>query len=93
MMSQVESLSVPAPDEGITVEGSDTHQDFHYASIGALEQSEVIILRLRGIQDDGVQVSKPVTVKTKLECPTCGKKSTSSSKFCDQCGTNLSCSC
>lgn len=86
---QVDQISEPAQDEGITVEGSRINQHFQYASIGALEQSEVVILRLRGIQSDGEQVSEPITVKTKLECPTCGKKSSSGAKFCQECGTSL----
>jgi len=79
----------PLDDEGITVQGSQTRQDFHYDTIGKLEPSQVIILRLRGQTSGGTKVSKPVTVKTKFQCPTCGTRSGSRARFCAQCGTNL----
>lgn len=85
----VESLGSPLNDEGITVKGSECYQSFRYGSIGELEQSEVIIIQLKGLAQTGTTVEKPVTVKTKLECPTCGTKSKSSFKFCPNCGTFL----
>lgn len=85
----VESLGAPLDDEGITVKGSECNQSFRYGSIGELEQSEVIIIQLKGLGQTGATVEKPVTVKTKLDCPTCGTKSKSSFKFCPNCGTFL----
>ena len=79
----------PMEDEGITVKGEETRQDFVYGSIGELEPSRVITILLRGTKSNNTVVSKPVTVKTKLTCPTCGKRSVSSSKFCSGCGTFL----
>lgn len=85
----VESLGQPLDDEGITVKGSEINQSFRYGEIGELEQSEVIIIRLKGITGNDVPVQQPITVKTKLECPTCGRTSKSSAKFCSNCGTFL----
>lgn len=85
----VESLGQPLSDEGITVKGSEIHQDFRYGSIGELEQSEVIIIRLKGMTGNDTPVQQPITVKTKLTCPTCGRTSTSAAKFCSNCGTFL----
>jgi len=80
----------PLPHEGVTVEGSPTYQQFGYGSTGPLEaQSHVIIIRLQGRTGSGAVVAKPVTVKTKLECPNCGRESKSNAKFCSQCGTKL----
>jgi len=77
-------------DEGITVRGSESNQQFHYGYIGELEsQSHVIILRLKGFQEDGVVVKKPITMKTKLYCPSCGKRFKANCKFCPLCGTKL----
>jgi hypothetical protein len=76
-------------DEGITVKGSKINQNFNYTSIGSLEPAEVIILKLRGEKISKVKVTKSVTVKTKLRCSSCGKKSKSSSQFCSACGTFL----
>ena len=85
----VESLGQPLDDEGITVKGSECHQSFRYGAIGALEQSQVITIQLKGISGSGAQVQKPVTVSAKLECSTCGTKSKSSFKYCPSCGTYL----
>ncbi len=81
--------SIPALDEGITVEGSRISQDFVYTSIGELEPSEVIILRLKGTNVVGTKVHRPVTVKMKKKCHTCGKSFSSRNKFCSGCGTSL----
>ena len=81
--------SEPIPDEGITVKGSEINQNFNYANIGELDSSQVIILRLCGEKVNGTKVKKSVTVKSKLACKTCGRKSKSSSKFCQNCGTFL----
>ena len=85
----VEDMSSPLPEEGITVKGSEINQAFRYASVGELEQSEVIVIQLKGISINQSSVQKPITVKTKLECKTCGTKSKSSFKFCPVCGTFL----
>jgi len=80
---------VPLADEGITVKGSECSQQFRYGFIGELENSEAIVIQLKGITDTGNQVSQPVTVQTKLTCPTCGTKFKSSMKYCGNCGTFL----
>lgn len=82
-------FSEPLEDEGITVKGSETTQGFQYASLGILETSEVITIRMRGVKSDESNVVAPVTVKTKLECSSCGKKWSSTNKFCGDCGTFL----
>ncbi len=84
------SNTAPAPDEGITVKGSQTHQGFVYGSVNELEsKSSVIILHLRGGTVKRRQVKRAITVKTRLTCSTCGRKSKSSQKFCGNCGTYL----
>jgi hypothetical protein len=76
-------------DDGITVKGSEINQDFNYGSIDELGQSHVIIIKLRGEKNNGTVIRKPITVKTKLVCPTCGKRSRSDLKYCSTCGTFL----
>lgn len=85
----VESLGQPLDDEGITVKGSECYQSFRYGSVGELEQSKVIIIKLKGLASSGIEVEKSVTVKDKLTCSSCGTKSKSSFKFCPNCGTFL----
>ena len=85
----VSESSVPQDDEGITVKGSEINQCFQNTWIGELDPSEVIILRLKGTTNSGEKVSEPITVKTKVKCSTCGKKSSSNVKFCSNCGTFL----
>ena len=81
--------SQPQQDEGITVKGSEINQNYTYGSIGELESSQVIVLKLKGITNKGAGVSQPLTVKSKLTCSTCGTKSKSSAKYCSACGTYL----
>ncbi len=66
-----------------------TRKDFRYGTMGKLEQSEVIVIRLKGMTGNHAPIQQPVTVQTKLKCSTCGKVSRSSAKFCDNCGTFL----
>ncbi len=80
---------LPNADEGITVKGSEINQQFNYASIGPLEESNVIVIKLKGIAQTGSSIREPVTVQTKYECSSCGLKSKSSFKFCPNCGTFL----
>jgi len=76
-------------DEGITVKGSENSQKFHYGSIGQLEENSiVIVLRLQGYSGPA-QVTRPITVKTKMICETCGKHNKSSNQYCSRCGTFL----
>ena len=76
-------------NEGITVKGSEIDQGFIYGHIGELESSQVIVIHLCGEKTNGTVVSKPVTVKTRLRCKTCGVLSRSNAKFCSNCGTFL----
>jgi len=86
----VQNISeIPNVDEGITVKGSEVHQQFNYASIGVLEESNVIVIALKGLTQTGGTVAQPVTTKDKLTCSSCGTKSKSSFKFCPNCGTFL----
>jgi len=86
----VEPQAIPNADEGITVKGSQVHQSFMYSSIGELEDSTVIIINLKGLTGEtNKPIQEAVTVKTKVECPTCGTKSTSAAKYCANCGTFL----
>jgi len=83
--------SQPEVAPGITVPGSESHQQFTYGNIGDLEEaSHSIIIRLRGVNPQTKdKIEKLVTTKTKLECSSCGKKSKSNVKFCPNCGTSL----
>jgi len=77
-------------EDGFTVKGSKSNQSFRYGSIGELErQAHVIVLQIKGTSKKGRTVRKPITVRTKLQCPTCGKRSRSSAKFCSRCSTAL----
>lgn len=75
--------------DGITVEGSQSNQQFYKTSgFPVYETSDVIVLKLRGVVGNQV-VTAPVTVKTKRTCNYCGRRSKSSVKFCPQCGASL----
>jgi len=83
--------SAPLAEEGVTVPGSISLQEFHTTSIGELEDvSRTIVFKLRGIESNGkTPVTKPLTVKTKIQCPTCGRKWKSNMKYCGNCSTAL----
>lgn len=83
--SRVESLN----DAGITVGGSVSHQSFSIAPWFATDGvKHVMVLKLLG-QVGEKKVKEAVTVKTKLNCPTCGTVNKHGSKFCKECGTGL----
>ena len=89
MMRSVDIAETSLNDAGITVAGSESDQKFQWTSSFLVhETSDVIVLKLRG-SVGGAKVVKAVTVKTKRECGTCGKKNKSSVKFCAECGTSL----
>ncbi len=76
-------------DPGITVEGSNTGQSFKRGYIGILEDKKnTMVFQLRGLTSEEI-VREPVTVKTKKQCPSCGKKYKSSFEYCPQDGTYL----
>lgn len=83
----------PTSDDGITVKGSHVSQEFCYGTTKALENhSSVIIIKLVGATKRNrkvMKVKKPITVKTRIQCPTCGKKWRSSMRFCGRCSTAL----
>ncbi len=79
----------PLQDEGITVKGSETLQEFNYTTMREMDEPNTIIIRLKGTSSKGTFIEKPITVDTKLKCETCGNKSKSNVKFCSNCGTCL----
>lgn len=76
-------------DAGITVPGSKSTQKFSTVYMGAMEAEKFsMVFRLLG--DVGqAKVSKPVTVKHKVKCTTCGRQNKANAKFCAECGTAL----
>jgi len=77
-------------DAGITVPGSISDQKFVDASWFPVEtETHVVVLKILGETKDNVQVRKPVTVKAKPTCETCGRTNQATAKFCAECGTSL----
>lgn len=77
-------------DVGITVPGSKSTQSFTTVSMGQMEpEKHSIVLKLLGETPDNKPVLKPVTVKAKPKCVTCGKQNKATAKFCAECGTAL----
>lgn len=76
-------------DSGITVPGAETKQQFSIGQVGALENVKYnIIINLKGVLFSNNK-NKSITVKTKLRCPTCGRRWSSSLKYCGNCSTYL----
>lgn len=81
-------------DAGITVPGSISNQKFSTVSSFPLEaEKHVMVLKLLGETDDNKIVTKPVTVKAKPKCTTCGRNNRATAKFCAECGTSLELVC
>ena len=77
-------------DTGITVPGSKSTQSFQTTTIGLLETTTyAMVIKLLGDLGDNKPVVKPVTVKHKPKCVTCGKQNKAHAKFCTECGTAL----
>jgi hypothetical protein len=77
-------------DVGITVPGSKSNQTFQTTSMGPMEaEKHTIVLKLLGETPENKPVAKPVTVKHKPKCVTCGKQNKATAKFCTECGTAL----
>ena len=76
-------------EDGITVKGTELHQDYSYSTVGELEpESHVIVLRLKGKTRTG-KVSKPVLTRSVVRCSTCGTSNKTTHKYCGECGTYL----
>ena len=72
-------------DVGITVPGSHSTQSFSTTYVGALDPTKHnLVFKLVG-----GTMPKPITVKHKPKCVTCGKQNKATSKFCQECGTAL----
>lgn len=77
-------------DAGITVPGSQSNQKFTTVSSFPLEyEKHVMVFKLLGETADNLAIRKPVTVKHKPKCSTCGKQNKAHAKFCTHCGTAL----
>ena len=88
--ASVNTSSAYYNDAGITVPGSKSDQSFQTARWFPTEaEKHVMILKLLGETPDNKPVSKPVTVKNKPKCVTCGKQNKATAKFCTECGTAL----
>jgi hypothetical protein len=85
----INECDLSTTENGITVAGSQSNQKFIQSSwFPVHEQSEVLIIKLSGGTKQ-IKVVKPLTVKTRKQCTSCGKKSTSDTSFCPKCGTAL----
>jgi len=77
-------------DAGITVPGSVSNQKFSKVTgFRVLPEQHVMIFKLLGETLDNAPIRKPVTVKAKPKCVTCGKQNKAHAKFCSTCGTAL----
>ncbi len=75
---------------GITVTGGLVGQVFTTTFVRKLAaEKTVIVFRLQGRKSDEKPVVKPLLVKSKIECHTCGEKCKSGAKYCPECGTCL----
>ncbi len=82
-------VEAPKNDVGITVGGSVSEQKFVTGAWFPTDGvKHVMVMKLAG-RVAGAKIEKPITVKTKQECPTCGTMNKHGTKFCKECGTGL----
>jgi hypothetical protein len=83
--------AVPLQEEGITVEGAESSQQFTTVHVGALEsQTHSIVIKIKGdIGQEQVPVTTAVVTRKRITCKTCGTRNESTNKYCKSCGTNL----
>jgi len=83
------SFSQSNNENGITVKGQETHQQFRNDnSIYYWDNEKTMIIHLKG--DIGqLKVNKVVTTNKKIKCETCGTKNKSNDNYCRKCGTYL----
>ena len=75
---------------GITVPGSKSEQKFQTTHMGTLEaEKHNMVIRILGQTANNMPVEKPVTVKAKQKCDTCGHTNKATANFCTKCGTSL----
>ena len=78
--------------DGITVKGSESHQQFHTVTVGELDPAKhSICIKLVGktSKTSSGEIVWPLFVDTKPTCETCGRTNASSNKYCSNCGTAL----
>ena len=77
-------------DAGITVSGSKSTQKFATTTMGIMDSDKFsMVIKLLGETPDNKPVLKPVTVKSKPKCVTCGTQNKATAHFCTKCGTAL----
>jgi hypothetical protein len=82
------SINNQVCEDGLTIKGSESTQQFKYGNIGELEsESHIISFMLKGKNKDEIEILQPITVKTKLECSVCSTKN--NGKYCTECGNYL----
>ena len=87
--ANLQSCATNINETGITVAGGKSEQKFAVSSWFATEtEKHNIVLKLLG-QTANSPIEKPVTVKHKPKCVTCGKQNKATAKFCTECGTAL----
>ena len=94
ILNQVEyhegSATMDWNDVGITVPGSKSEQKFSTVHMGVMEAEKYnMVIRILGETANNKPVEKPVTVKAKQKCDTCGHTNKATAKFCSKCGTSL----
>ncbi len=77
-------------EDGITVTGGLVGQMFTTTFVRKLSGDKIVLVfKLQGKKSDSKPVVKPLLVKSKIECHTCGEKCKSGVKYCPECGTCL----
>ena len=89
-LSNIGNTTNVVNDPGISGGGGLVGQAFTTTHVRKLSaEKTVIVFKILGKKSDSKLVVKPLLVKSKIECHTCGEKCKSAVKYCPQCGTCL----
>lgn len=82
------NVSTGDSTQGFTAAGSDCYQGFTTTTLGEMEPPQSMVLRIFGAVGEK-PVQRVVATRKRVQCPSCGTRSRSFSKFCPECGTAL----
>jgi hypothetical protein len=82
------TMDVNANEDGITVEGSKTHQGFTTTQVGELSSATTICLKLIGGHGEQ-KITEPFYATRRVTCKHCGRRNSTNWNNCPGCGAAI----
>lgn len=82
--------AAPENEVGVTAPGSVSDQSFTMSAQFPLEaEKTTVVLQILGETEENREIVRPVTVRARSRCVSCGTLNKAGAKFCAECGTSL----